>query len=199
MRAELRKIQKRTGVTFVYITHDQVEALTMSDRIGVISPHGILEQVDSSDALYNEPRTAFVAEFVGDNNAFAGTIRPRRWTVLMQRPGVAVQGRNLRARPRQRLCLCPTEAIRLQVQVKRKCDYLWVNLLGRLYYGFLKTGEAQTFVMRQNNDGSSPLVRIGATITAGSAQVIPCWQVEGGRMRRYGIKAASDSRVLFIR
>jgi len=75
MRAELRKIQRRTGVTFVYITHDQGEALTMSDRIGVMSAGGILEQIDTADVLYNEPQTAFVADFVGDNNAFAATVR----------------------------------------------------------------------------------------------------------------------------
>ncbi len=73
MRAELRAIQKRTGVTFVYITHDQGEALTMSDRVGVMS-QGALEQVGTPEMVYDRPETAFVATFVGESNAFPGTI-----------------------------------------------------------------------------------------------------------------------------
>ncbi len=73
MRAELRAIQKRTGVTFIYITHDQGEALTMSDRVGVMSD-GVLEQVDAPSAVYNDPDTAFVATFVGENNPFPGRV-----------------------------------------------------------------------------------------------------------------------------
>jgi len=73
MRAELRSIQKRTGVTFIYITHDQGEALTMSDRVGVMS-HGVVEQVGTPDRIYNSPATAFVATFVGENNAFPGRV-----------------------------------------------------------------------------------------------------------------------------
>ncbi|HEV7371525.1 ABC transporter ATP-binding protein [Arenibaculum sp.] len=73
MRAELRAIQRRTGVTFIYITHDQGEALTMSDRIGVMSG-GVLEQVGDARSLYDAPETAFVASFVGENNRFPGTV-----------------------------------------------------------------------------------------------------------------------------
>ena len=73
MRAELRAIQKRTGVTFIYITHDQGEALTMSDRVGVMSA-GIIEQVASPTEVYNAPDTAFVATFVGENNPLRGRV-----------------------------------------------------------------------------------------------------------------------------
>lgn len=73
MRSELRKIQRRTGVTFIYITHDQGEALTMSDRIGVMSV-GRLEQVGEPNVIYNQPQTAFVASFVGENNVLPGRI-----------------------------------------------------------------------------------------------------------------------------
>ncbi len=73
MRAELRTIQQKTGVTFVYITHDQGEALTMSDRIAVMS-HGRIEQVGTADAIYREPASAFVATFVGESNVLAGRV-----------------------------------------------------------------------------------------------------------------------------
>jgi spermidine/putrescine transport system ATP-binding protein len=73
MRAELKAIQRRTGVTFLYITHDQGEALAMSDRIAVMNA-GRIEQVGPADAVYDNPETAFVATFVGEQNAFPGRV-----------------------------------------------------------------------------------------------------------------------------
>ena len=73
MRTELRAIQKRVGITFIYITHDQGEALTMSDRVAVMN-EGELEQVGLCDDVYDYPHTPFVATFVGENNAFYGKI-----------------------------------------------------------------------------------------------------------------------------
>ncbi|SEQ91405.1 spermidine/putrescine transport system ATP-binding protein [Thalassovita taeanensis] len=73
MRAELRAIQQQTGVTFIYITHDQSEALTMSDRIAVMNA-GRIEQVGTGDEVYSAPATAFAASFVGEVNRFAGTV-----------------------------------------------------------------------------------------------------------------------------
>ena len=74
MRAELRAIQKRTGVTFIYITHDQGEALAMSDRVGVMS-QGRLQQVANPRDIYNNPVNGFVAAFVGENNIFFGEVQ----------------------------------------------------------------------------------------------------------------------------
>jgi len=73
MRAELRSLQKRTGVTFIYITHDQSEALAMSDRIAVMSA-GVLQQVGTPRELYDSPATPFVATFVGETNAIPGKV-----------------------------------------------------------------------------------------------------------------------------
>ncbi len=73
MRNELRAIQKRVGITFIYITHDQGEALTMSDRIAVMN-EGVIEQVGDGKAIYDDPATAFVASFVGENNPFHGHV-----------------------------------------------------------------------------------------------------------------------------
>ena len=73
MRAELRAIQKRTGVTFIYITHDQGEALAMSDRVGVMS-NGKLQQVAIPRDIYNNPVNGFVASFVGENNILSGDV-----------------------------------------------------------------------------------------------------------------------------
>src|SRR6201984_1454665 len=67
MRAELRAIQKRTNVTFIYITHDQGEALAMSDRVGVMS-HGVLQQVGTPQEIYNHPAKGFVDYLLGEHN-----------------------------------------------------------------------------------------------------------------------------------
>jgi spermidine/putrescine transport system ATP-binding protein len=74
MRAELRALQRRTGITFIYITHDQGEALAMSDRVAVMS-QGRIEQMGNSTDIYNNPATAFVASFVGESNMFMGKVR----------------------------------------------------------------------------------------------------------------------------
>ena len=74
-RAEISKLHKRLGTTFIYVTHDQVEAMTMGDRIAVLSD-GILMQIDSPRNLYNMPNNVFVAGFIGSPsmNFFDGTL-----------------------------------------------------------------------------------------------------------------------------
>src|SRR3954454_15248236 len=67
LQIELKKIQREDGITFVYVTHDQEEALTMSDRIAVMS-NGVVEQVDSPESVYERPSTTFVAGFIGVSN-----------------------------------------------------------------------------------------------------------------------------------
>lgn len=74
MKVELKKLQAKVGTTFIYITHDQSEALVMSDHVAVMN-EGKFEQIDSPANLYSNPQTPFVAQFVGDNNAWAGHIR----------------------------------------------------------------------------------------------------------------------------
>ncbi|MEC9345445.1 MAG: ABC transporter ATP-binding protein [Pseudomonadota bacterium] len=67
MQSELRNIQKRLGITTIYVTHDQTEAMNMSDRIAVMN-HGVMEQIGSAEDVYNRPRTRFVADFIGQIN-----------------------------------------------------------------------------------------------------------------------------------
>ena len=74
MRTEVRAIQQRVGITFIYITHDQGEALTMSDHVAVMR-EGVIEQIADSTTIYDSPATAFVASFVGENNVFPGIVK----------------------------------------------------------------------------------------------------------------------------
>ena len=73
MQGELKHLQKRLGITFIYVTHDQEEALTMSDRIAVMN-NGYLEQVGTPEEVYNHPQTKFVADFIGESNIIEGYI-----------------------------------------------------------------------------------------------------------------------------
>jgi spermidine/putrescine transport system ATP-binding protein len=74
MKVELKKLQAEVGTTFVYITHDQSEALVMSDHVAVMNK-GRFEQVDTPQNLYRHPHSPFVARFVGENNAWSGVVR----------------------------------------------------------------------------------------------------------------------------
>ena len=73
MQLELKRLQTRLGVTVIYVTHDQEEALTLSDRVAVMN-HGRIEQLADPTELYERPRTAFVAQFIGESNRLDGTV-----------------------------------------------------------------------------------------------------------------------------
>jgi spermidine/putrescine ABC transporter ATP-binding subunit len=73
MQIELKRIQLQVGITFVYVTHDQEEALSMSDRVAVMS-NGVIEQLDEPRAIYDRPLTPFVADFIGDMNFIDGEV-----------------------------------------------------------------------------------------------------------------------------
>jgi spermidine/putrescine ABC transporter ATP-binding subunit len=73
MQIELKRIQDQVGITFIYVTHDQGEALSMSDRVAVMS-NGVIEQIDDPRAIYDRPLTPFVADFIGDMNFLAGDV-----------------------------------------------------------------------------------------------------------------------------
>ena len=73
MQLELKRIQKQLEITFVYVTHDQEEALTMSDTV-VVMQDGVIQQVGSPQDIYNEPKNAFVADFIGESNIYDGVM-----------------------------------------------------------------------------------------------------------------------------
>lgn len=74
MQLELKSMQRELGITFVYVTHDQEEALTMSDTI-IVMKDGIIQQIGTPIDIYNEPKNAYVADFIGESNIVAGTMR----------------------------------------------------------------------------------------------------------------------------
>ena len=74
MQVELKNIQQRMGITFIYVTHDQEEALSMSDTV-VVMDSGVIQQIGTPEDIYNEPKNAFVADFIGESNILDGVMR----------------------------------------------------------------------------------------------------------------------------
>ncbi len=115
VRAEIRKLQKELGITTIYVTHDQEEALTLSDRIAVFN-QGKVFQIGPPKALYERPANRFVADFIGINNLIDGTVRaiegPLR-TVRVETPVgeiSAIYDERLRAGDRCVICIRPENA-----------------------------------------------------------------------------------------
>ena len=84
MQVELKRIQQQMGITFVYVTHDQEEALTMSDTV-VVMDKGVIQQIGTPEDIYNEPKNAFVADFIGESNIIDGVMLEDRLVELFGR------------------------------------------------------------------------------------------------------------------
>jgi putative spermidine/putrescine transport system ATP-binding protein len=95
MQIELKSLQRRLGITFVYVTHDQGEALSMSDRVAVFN-RGRIEQLSTPRELYTRPRTAFVARFVGGANIIEGNLATR---VMGESRAYALRAEEIRVLP----------------------------------------------------------------------------------------------------
>ena len=107
MQFELRQIQRELGITSILVTHDQEEALTMSDRVAVMS-QGALVQVGAPTEVYDTPRSRFVAEFLGTANLFEGTVQARHesgWLVALAGKASGVAGSDRPQAPGERVLL----------------------------------------------------------------------------------------------
>lgn len=171
MRSELRKIQRRTGVTFIYITHDQGEALTMSDRIGVMSM-GLLEQVGEPDLIYNQPETAFVASFVGENNMLRGTVsRLENGIATFDTDSGLIRCCNPKqlGPGAQSTAFVRPETIFIANGSSGNANLLDCRVTSKSFEGAyanigLEAGGGQRLTMRLNNDGSSSQIDCGARL-----------------------------------
>jgi len=106
MQVELKRIQDQVGITFVYVTHDQEEALSMSDRVAVMS-NGRIEQLDEPRVIYDCPQTSFVAEFIGETNFFTGevTATDRGRVVAKVGEGIVIRAIDGRAQVGERVTI----------------------------------------------------------------------------------------------
>ena len=112
MQVELSNLHRKLGLTFVMVTHDQEEALSLSDRIAVMN-QGSVEQIDSPERIYQNPRTPFVADFIGDTNLFHGRIEGYYPTVLWV---VTEHGLKVKARQPENGTMLTSGAVVLSVR-----------------------------------------------------------------------------------
>lgn len=140
MQTELKNMQKRLGIAFVYITHDQEEALNMSDRIALMR-NGRIIQLDSPHTLYEHPKTAFAATFIGETNLLEGTVSEVNGEDIT----LDVSGVSMPAKTEdwvvkgQKLCLC-IRAERLHIAKKEPCCQCIAGIMrGSHYVGSNRT------------------------------------------------------------
>jgi len=157
MQIELKEIQKEVGITFIYVTHDQEEALTMSDRIAVFN-HGKIEQVGSPAEIYERPQTVFVAGFVGTSNIFTGEIAER---ITGKRQPFAIRPERIRIldngeQPASDTC-------RAQGTIH---DVTYLGMYTR--YLLALDGGGELIVVQQNleRQGQQPIIPYGTQVTA---------------------------------
>jgi putative spermidine/putrescine transport system ATP-binding protein len=162
MQLEIRHLHKRLGVSIIYVTHDQDEALVMSDRIGVFN-RGRLEQIGTVEQLYDQPTTRFVAEFVGESNVVRGAVREAAngCCTLETADGP------LRGRARQPFAIGSAalisvrpERMRLEAGAAAGADRDWIQgriceviYMGRLRKYVIDTVGGQKLIVARQSDG----------------------------------------------
>ncbi|HTN67142.1 MAG TPA: ABC transporter ATP-binding protein [Burkholderiaceae bacterium] len=138
MQLELKALHRKLGLTFVYVTHDQSEALTMSDRVAVFD-QGIIQQLAVVDDLYEYPQNQFVAGFIGDNNQISGTIATIAGEQCSLRlpDGSLLSGLNInQATPGEAATACVRpERIRLLADGAGASNALHATVSGLIYFG----------------------------------------------------------------
>lgn len=136
MQVELKDLQSRVGITFVYVTHDQEEALTMSDRIGVMN-EGSLLQVGPSEEIYESPNSRFVADFIGDINLIDVTLNGSGVASLATGAEIAVAGGAPGGEDKMTLALRPERLALydLDEEIPGGHNRVRVKVRRRLYYG----------------------------------------------------------------
>ena len=136
MQIELKELHRRLGVTFVYVTHDQSEALTMSDRVAVFHD-GLIQQIDGVERLYETPVNRFVASFVGDSTVLDGQIEAVNGNVCTLRlpNGVQLQGVNVNQAKVGDPVQCGVRPERLQVAQSAGPNTFEARMLDLIYFG----------------------------------------------------------------
>jgi spermidine/putrescine transport system ATP-binding protein len=152
MQFELKNLHKQLGITFIFVTHDQEEALTMSDRIAVMNK-GIIEQIDKPQTVYDHPHTKFVADFIGENNTIQGDFDGK--TLKKGNLSIPVQA-DSEKRGNAFLFIRP-EHIEIHKQAPPQYFSLPATILGKIFLGnqwkiHCKLGTGETIEVSVNPD-----------------------------------------------
>ncbi|MBI3361978.1 MAG: ABC transporter ATP-binding protein [Chloroflexi bacterium] len=179
MQLELKTLQREVGITFIYVTHDQEEALTMSDRIAVMSGGEVL-QVGGAADIYDRPNCRFVADFIGETNFLRGTVKEQKGktTVVEVDGGITVRAESenslahgqsvtIAVRP-EKIHLRPTPGA-ANAFAGRVEDLVYIGT--DTHYGVRFAGDHRVRVREQNTDSAStPLARAGDEVTVSFAE-----------------------------
>jgi spermidine/putrescine transport system ATP-binding protein len=155
MQIELKRIQSQVGITFIYVTHDQEEALSMSDRVAVMS-NGVIEQLDEPRAIYDQPLTAFVADFIGDMNFLTGEVAEAAdgGFAVDAGSGIVVRGRGDAARgSRVRVGIRPERMIAEPGDARGTANSAAAEVITKMYLG------DQIQIVAQLGNGGEVVVR----------------------------------------
>lgn len=187
MKVELKTLQAKVGTTFIYITHDQSEALVMSDRIAVMNK-GRYEQIGSPQQLYRQPASPFVAQFVGDNNRWSGTVKEQNGDAIVMETDDGFQfhsdtGKSIAAGQRADLFLRP-EAIRIEPELQEALNCFEVTVKAILFDGansrlLTVTPAGHELLVALPQDHHFDHIKPGQKITVGwHPQAAVCFQAE---------------------
>lgn len=183
MQEELKRVQDRVGTTFVYVTHDQGEALTMSDRIAVMHA-GSLVQIGSPTEIYEKPRTAFVAKFIGNTNLIKATVEgSENDDVVVQAGPLLIRGKAIEPLTSKEAWISVRpEKVILGSQASKLSNHFQGRVLSSVFKGTvyeyqIALGDDITFDAVVSNDDSEERFNVESTIDIGwhvtSAQILP--------------------------
>jgi spermidine/putrescine transport system ATP-binding protein len=194
MQLELKRIQREVEITFIFVTHDQEEALTMSDRIAVMS-EGCVEQIGTPEQIYHEPATVFVAGFIGMANLLPATVQGRDGALATARlvddrvvGAPAVDG--LATGDAATLMIRP-ERMHLRVEepppglASVRANVMDLVFQGPLVRFDLRAADGSGLVAHVGPEDKLPLLRPGDEVWA-------CWEPEAGRLLRRADRVVGD-------
>jgi len=176
MQFEIKALHERLGITVVYVTHDQGEALTMSDRVAVFND-GVIQQLDPPDELYERPRNSFVAQFIGENNKLPGTIEAldgqKALVRLANGEVIDATAVNVKEKGQKTLVSIRPERVEFKPEMMPEgahmisAEVLEVIYMGDILRARLRVADTEDFVMKMRNTLGQTRLRPGEKIKVG--------------------------------
>ncbi|MEZ5913003.1 MAG: ABC transporter ATP-binding protein [Paracoccaceae bacterium] len=176
MQFEIKHLHETLGITVVYVTHDQGEALTMSDRVAVFND-GVIQQLDAPDELYERPKNSFVAQFIGENNKLPGTIEQLDGQKALVRlaTGEVIDATavNVREKGQKTLVSIRPERVEFKPDMMPKgahtiaAEVLETIYMGDILRARLRVAGSDEFVMKMRNTLGQTRLTPGETIKIG--------------------------------
>src|SRR5690606_12202391 len=172
MQFEISRLHRQLGCTMVYVTHDQAEALTMSDRIAVFN-HGVVQQYATPDVLYEQPANAFVAGFIGENNLMPGTgsLNADGTVSVTLRDGTRLQAAHGDFREKDAPCVLSVRPVKPGILIEdtpaaAHTNVLSARLVTQHYVGdfiryFFELADGTRIVVKTMNDDRAPRLAEG--------------------------------------